>query len=249
MSVITATALTLDTAGRRLLEAVDFAAAHGELVGLIGPNGAGKSTLVRTLAGLVAPSCGRIVLDGRNLYAIPARERARHVGYLAQQGDCRWDMAVHEVVSLGRLVHGDADAQAIDEAMTLTDVHRLGERAVNALSGGERARVLLARVLAGRPRVLLADEPVANLDPRYQLQFMSLLRSLADTGMAVIVVIHDLTLAARFCHRLVVMREGRVVASGAPPLADPVLAQAFEIEAHGGRHRGEPFCIPWAIVA
>ncbi len=209
--------------GRTVLHDLKFALRPGEIVALIGPNGAGKSTLLRALAGLL-PVDGRILLAGRPLGSWSADARARFLAYLPQEARIHWPMPVRRVVAVGRIPWLDwtahlssADEEAITEAMRLTTTTALAERPAARLSAGEKARVLLARALAGEPRVLLADEPVAALDPYYQMAILDLLRRLAhEREMAVLVSLHELTLAARYADRVLLLDRGRLVADGPP---------------------------------
>ena len=236
--------------GVKALRGVSAAAEAGAVVGLIGPNGSGKSTLLNTLAGLLTPSQGSVTLDDRPLSGMTAGERARRVGYMEQTPAIHWPMAVERLVMLGRTPHRpafaaetQADLNAVESALRRTDVAALRHRAATALSGGERARVMLARVLAGDPAVLLADEPAAGLDPFHQLQVMELLRDLAREGRAVMVVLHDLTLAMRFCDRLILLDNGLVAADGPPEavLADPAAERVFAVNLR----RGDGWVLPW----
>ncbi|MHA1113035.1 MAG: ABC transporter ATP-binding protein [Alphaproteobacteria bacterium] len=239
--------------GAAIVTGAALSASAGELVGLIGPNGAGKTTLLRAVAGL-APHDGAVRLDGRPASALSRRAFARAVAYLPQGHGVHWPLTVRRLVALGRLPHllpwqrpGPADATAIDGAMARTDIAHLGGRNVQTLSGGERARVLLARVLAVEAPVLLADEPIAALDPYHQLHVMALLRATADAGAAIVAVLHDLTLAARYCDRLVLMNAGRVVAEGdaATVLDETNLRAAYRLAALYGEHEGSPYVLPW----
>jgi len=224
--------------GREVLERVDIALPPGMLVGLLGPNGAGKTTLLRLLAGLLAPDRGEVQWDGEPLIRLPRRERARLLGYLAQTPDCHWDLTVAEVVALGRLPHRGAfhgpdaaDRAAVARALADCELEELAGRAIHTLSGGEQRRVFLARALAGEPQVLLADEPVTGLDPVHQLDVMQKLQAVARSGAAVVVVMHDLTLAARFCDRVVLLGQGRIQGEGAPEvvLSDDLLARVYGV--------------------
>jgi iron complex transport system ATP-binding protein len=225
--------------GVPIVERASLALRPGELTALVGPNGAGKTTLVRALAGLL-PAEGRIMLDGRPLGAFNPRERARRIAYLPQGNVFHWPLAVAAVVQLGRMPHGDpfarasaADRAAVERALTLTATDGFAERPVTTLSGGERARVALARALATEAAVLLADEPTVSLDARHQLVVMGLLREAARSGTAVLTVVHDLALAARFAGRVIVMERGRLVADASPgeALTADRLAQTFGVEA------------------
>lgn len=224
MSLLRCSALGVD----QRLDGIDLEIAPGELVGVIGPNGAGKSTLLAALAGLL-PSQGVLLLQGEPLPGLPARQRARRLGYLAQAGHSAWALAVEDIVAMGRLPWGDNDAAAIAAAMQATGADALRGRRIDALSGGEQARVWLARVLAGQPQLLLADEPVASLDLYYQRAVMKTLRQFADGGRAALVALHDLGLAARYCDRLLLLAQGRLVAAGSPAqvLQAPLLEAVY----------------------
>jgi iron complex transport system ATP-binding protein len=211
----------------------------GELTVLVGPNGAGKTTLMRALAGLV-PAEGRIELVGKPLAVLDARARARQIAYLPQGHVFHWPMPVAAVVALGRYAYGDTfstlsdvDRAAIARALRATASDAFAERPVTSLSGGERARVALARALASEAPVLLADEPTVSLDPRHQFVVMEVLARAAHAGGAVLAIIHDLALAARFADRVVVMDRGRLVAEGRPRdvLTPERIAAVFGVEA------------------
>ena len=241
-----------------LLQGVDFAMRAGEMVGLIGPNGSGKTTLLRILANLRAPDGGRVHYAGRSAAEIGQRELARQIAYLAQGGNVHWQMRVDTLVALGRLplrrpFQGldDADRDAIERAMVAADVTAFRLRTMGEVSGGERMRILLARALAVEASMLLADEPIAALDPSHQLQVMTLLRATAHQGRGVIVVLHDLALAARFCDRLVLLAHGGILAEGSPMqvLTDGHVADAYGVEVVRGEHNGVPFLLPWAQSA
>lgn len=236
-----------------ILDGIDVQVAPGRLVGLVGPNGAGKTSLLRVLAGLLAPSGGSLTYDGRPAQAVARRERARRLAYLAQGGTVHWPLRVEQLVALGRLPHGagkEADRAAVERALAATGVAHLRRRPLDTLSGGERLRALLARALAVEPEILLADEPTAALDPYHQLQVMELLRAATARGLGVVLVLHDLTLAARFCDELLLLQGGRVLAAGPAPavLTDENLAFAYGIAALRGNATGATFLLPWSRI-
>jgi iron complex transport system ATP-binding protein len=234
--------LTVRLGKLAVVDEVTFALRRGELTALVGPNGAGKTTLVRALAGLL-PFDGKIVLDGRALGAYSTRERAQRIAYLPQGNVFHWPIAVESVVALGRYPYADpystfsaADRAAVARALAATAIEAHAQRPVTTLSGGERARVALARALATEAPVLLADEPTVALDARHQLLVMEELRAAARAGNAVLVIVHDLTLAARFADRVLVMDYGGIVADAAPD------------EALDARRMGEVFGVDAAMV-
>jgi iron complex transport system ATP-binding protein len=239
--------------GASLLCDVGLAVASNELVGLIGPNGSGKTTLLRVLANLHRPDAGTVQLDGEAIAQLGERLLAKRIAYLAQRGDAHWPMRVDALVALGRLPHrkafggpDDADRLAIERAMHAADVGGLRHRTMAHLSGGERMRVLLARALAVEAPLLLADEPVAALDPSHQLRVMELLQSTAREGAGIVVVLHDLSLAARFCDRLILIAGSGVVAQGSRSevLTPENLALAYGVEFICGEREGIPYFLP-----
>jgi iron complex transport system ATP-binding protein len=215
------------------LNDVSLTLAPGEVLGVIGPNGSGKSSLLQCLAGILEYR-GEIFLDGQPMIRMPPRLRAQRVGYQPQSSESAWALSVEDVVALGRLPWGDRDAQAIRNAVRQTGIEPLLERRVDRLSGGEQARVWLARVLAGQPRLLLADEPIASLDLLHQRSVMETLRTYADQQHGVILAIHDFALAARYCDRLCLMRNGAVHAFGTPEevLTEKNLSEVFQVPVH-----------------
>ena len=236
--LLQATDVTVTLGNAVAVDRASLALHAGELVALVGPNGAGKTTLIRALAGIL-PAGGEITIAGNRLSAIGNRARARAVAYLPQGHLFHWPMQVDAVVALGRHPHMDAfstpspdDRAAVGRAMERTAIGPFANRSVTTLSGGERARVALARALATEAPVLLADEPTASLDPRHQLVVMELLRRAARDGGAVLAILHDLTLAARFADRVLVMERGRIVADGGPPeaLSRQRLAEVFGVD-------------------
>jgi iron complex transport system ATP-binding protein len=234
---------------REVLRGLDCVAHAGEMTAVIGPNGAGKTTLLKVLAGLLAPSAGAVTLDGRAIADWPPQVRARSLAYLPQERITHWALSARAVVALGRLPHqpmgageSPADARAIDAALAAMDIGHLADRPVPEMSGGERARVLVARALAQEPVALLADEPAAGLDPTHQLVLFRHFTALASAGHTVVVALHDLSLAARFCHRIVLMQSGRTIAAGAPEdvLKSEHLAAVYGINARYATIEGVP---------
>lgn len=257
MSAVSVRGASVSLGGRSVLVDVDFCAEAGTVVGLIGPNGAGKTTLLRLLSGLLPPSRGEVLLDGLPLADIERFERARTAAYLPQGGRPYWSLSVEALVMMGRLPHrgsfqapSDRDHLAVARAMQTCDIEHLAQRSALEISGGELARVLLARVLAGEPRLLLADEPVAGLDLAHQLDVMQTLRGLSESGVCVVVVLHDLSLAARYCDRLVLLSEGTVHAVGATTevLTPDNIAQCYGVEAVWGQYEDIPYLLPLSRV-
>ncbi|UIJ47160.1 ABC transporter ATP-binding protein [Sphingomonas cannabina] len=204
-----------------IVEDASFTLAPGELVVLLGPNGAGKTTLLRMALGLLAADRGGATISGDDARRLPAMERARRVSYLPQSRPLAWPAKVRDVVALGRFAHGaapahlgEADRVAVGHALAACDLQPLADRAADTLSGGELARVHLARALAAEAPLIVADEPVASLDPRHQHRVLGLLRDFVARGGGALAVLHDLSLAARYADRLVWMKQGRIVASG-----------------------------------
>jgi len=216
---LAAKALSVRLGGTEVLRAVDCALLSGTITAICGPNGAGKSTLLSALAGLIAPTTGKALLDGDRLLQLHPRERAKRIGYLPQDGEVAWDLSVRNLVALGRLPHRDAGEAAIEAAIAGCGLTELAARPVSTLSGGEKARTLLARVLAGEPRWILADEPLAALDLGHQLALLERLRAAAKTGAGVVLVLHDLPLAMNHADRVLVLDRGTVAADGAPAAA------------------------------
>ncbi len=221
------------------LENVTAALHPGEITAICGPNGAGKSTLLSALAGLLPADRGEVLLDGAPLSAMPPRDRARAIGYLPQSGEVAWDVSVANLVALGRLPHGDRGKFAVASAMAATAMSDFAARPVSTLSGGEKARALLARVLAGEPCWILADEPLAALDLAHQLGLLKVLRAQAAGGVGVVLVVHDLALAMNHADRVLVLDEGRLKADSAPEeaLSLDIIREVWGVKA---RWLGEP---------
>ncbi|MGH6785904.1 MAG: ABC transporter ATP-binding protein [Novosphingobium sp.] len=216
------------------LRGVTAALRPGEIAAICGPNGAGKSTLLACLAGLLSADGGNVSLDSAPLGSVKAQRRAQAIGFLPQSPEIAWDVSVATLVSLGRLPWGDCDQAAIDAAMAAMELEDLRDRPVSQLSGGERGRALMARVLAGQPRWLLADEPLANLDLAHQLALLGKLRAEADAGRGVVLVLHDLAQAINHADRVLVLEAGKLVEDGAAEtaLAAEVIARVWGVNAH-----------------
>lgn len=216
-----------------VLHGVGFAARAGEVLGVVGANGSGKTTLLRAALGLVRLAAGRAELAGREVRTLSEPDRARLAGYLPQDRHVGWNMTAWRIASLGAVQARPAEARARAEAaLDRVGLLALKDRGVLEMSGGERARVLLARLLATNAPLLVADEPIAGLDPDAQLLALDLLREEAGRGAAVVLTLHDLPLAARYCDRLLVLSRGRVLADGPPTeaLTPAVLAEAFALD-------------------
>ncbi len=210
----------VEAGGATLVAGADLTVSPGELVVLLGPNGAGKTSLLRAAIGLT-PATGSATLNGNATASMPPAARARALSYLPQMRSLAWPARVCDVVALGRFAHGvtlgrlsPRDAEAVDAALARCDLTALADRATDTLSGGELARVHLARALAAEAPLIVADEPVAALDPRHQHRVMGLLRDFVRGGGGALAVLHDLALAAAYADRLVWMKDGRVVAEG-----------------------------------
>ncbi|QZA87944.1 heme ABC transporter ATP-binding protein [Salinarchaeum sp. IM2453] len=206
-----------------ILSDVSLTVEAGSFVGLIGPNGAGKTTLLRTLNGYLEPDGGRIRVDDADVSTLSSEEIGRRVATVPQKTTFAFDFSVEEIVAMGRMPHQNRlspttkeDKMAVQRALDKTRTAQFAERNVRELSGGERQRVLLAQALAQSTPVLLLDEPTANLDVNHQVQTLSLVRELADSGKTVIAAIHDLELAARFCDDIALLADGTIAAHGSP---------------------------------
>ena len=224
--MISAEHLSVALNGRDVVSDVSFWLSDGEMAALVGPNGAGKSSVLKALAG-VLPSAGEVRIGGAPADRMTVRERAQHMAWLPQIRPVAWNLMVEDVVALGRFAEasapfermGKADQRAVREALEKADAARLSGRPFQALSGGEQARVHLARLLASPAPVLLLDEPCAALDIAHQLSLMAALQEEARSGRTLLIVLHDLELAARFCPRILVLQAGSLVADGRPEAA------------------------------
>ncbi len=228
--------VTVTLGGQTVLDDVSFDVEEGTFVAVCGPNGAGKTTLLRTVNGVLPPDSGRVLVDGEEVAAQSPKRLARRVATVPQDTSLAFEFPVREVVAMGRTAHRGRferttaeDRDAVDRALERAQVATLADRSVGAVSGGERQRVLLARALAQETPVLVLDEPTASLDINHQVRTLSLVRSLVDEGKTALAAIHDLDLAARFCDELLLVADGRVLASGPPAevLTESVVERAF----------------------
>ena len=252
MTLLEIDRLNVSLGRKQVIRDLSFKVSPGEFVGFIGPNGAGKSTLLRAILGLV-PARGEVVIGGRKAVSLGATQRARKVAYLAQEREVAWAVPVEMLVALGRTPYRptfaaltDTDRRAIDQAMTRMELEDFRDRAATELSGGEKARVLIARALAQETPLLLADEPTAGLDPSHQIGLMRLFAELAAEGKSVIASLHDLGLAARWCSRLLLIDGGAVIADGPPAhvLTPERLREVYAVEAFFGSSHGRPIVHP-----
>jgi iron complex transport system ATP-binding protein len=247
MAELIVTDMTLAEGGVTLVDGASFSLAGGELVVVIGENGAGKSSLLRGIIGYRPLSGGTVAVDGQSVAAMTATERARAIGWLPQSVPLAWPIRVRDAVALGRFGHGGvpgkmsgADSAIVERALTQCDLLAFADRSTATLSGGELARVHLARCIATQAPLLLADEPVAALDPRHQIAVMEMLKANARAGAGVLVVLHDLALAGRFADRVIGMKGGRIVAEGsvadvmAPDQLERLFGIAFAVDATRG---------------
>ncbi|MEH6910904.1 MAG: ABC transporter ATP-binding protein [Oceanicoccus sp.] len=237
---LSAQAISLQINDSIILQSLSTTINTGELVGLIGPNGAGKTSLLKILANLKQPDQGGCRLDGRSFSGISGKEFSQSIAYLEQGAPVYWPLQVRRLVELGRLPHltpwsrlSALDNKMIEQAMQRAEVYHLKNRIVSTLSGGERLRVLLARIFATDPKIILADEPIAALDPYHQLHTMELFRQHCDNHGSAVVVMHDLNTAAKYCHRLILLDHGKIVIDGPPRdvLTPALLNQVYGIEA------------------
>jgi iron complex transport system ATP-binding protein len=238
-----------------LLHPTNLSIEKGELVGLLGPNGAGKSTLLRLLAGLLKPGQGCLLLEGKELGEIPARQRARKVAFVPQSTHFTFPLSVMEIVEMGRHPYlgrfeplGPEDRAVCERALALCDALEFRNRSYDELSGGERQRVLLASALAQTPQVLLLDEPTLSLDFSHQILLFEIIQKLhREEGLTVVVATHELNLAGRYLERLVLMKEGRVFADGAPKrvLTPGNIKAVLQVEVDKLSHKGDfPYFVP-----
>ncbi len=245
--------LDVNYGARKVLDAVTLEARTGAFVGIIGPNGSGKTTLLKAISRVIAPAAGIVKLDGRPLDALTSRELAQSVAVVPQETKAGFDFTVRDVVLMGRYPRlgrfskeTETDLAACDRAMELTGITHLAARPINAISGGELQRAIIARALAQEPRHLLLDEATSHLDISHQVEILSTIRKLSS-GIAVIGVFHDLNLAAYFCDEIIVLKDGKIVTAGTPAevITPAMLTSVFGITAAVSIHpeTGRPLVV------
>jgi iron complex transport system ATP-binding protein len=248
-----ARAVTVSYGNRIVLDAVHFAVPAGSFLGLLGPNGSGKTTLLRLLTGALQPTLGQVFLEGRPLSGIRRQDVARRIGVVPQTFNLDFKFTVEEVVALGRYPHTgawnkgvSAGDPAVEAALDALSIRELADRTVTELSGGERQRVLIAQTLAQETRLILLDEPLNNLDLNHQLEVMQVLSGLHAQGKTIVVVLHDINMAAQYCRELAVLAEGRIAARGTPDrlLTPALLLEVFGIRVAVHREGGRPYITP-----
>lgn len=239
MTELSAKNITINAGSMSLVENASFNLRSSELVAMLGPNGAGKTTLLRAVLGLQKPASGSALISGENAYSISPNSRARHIAYLPQIRPLAWPNRVQDIVALGRFSHGanlghlkGKDLAAVTQAISACDIDHLKERHADTLSGGELARMHCARAFAAQAPLLIADEPVAALDPRHQFRVMDLIKAYVKKGGGALVVLHDISLAAKYADRLIWMKAGKIVADGSPAetLSEKRLADIYGVK-------------------
>ena len=238
--MITVDALEVAYGDVPVLEGVSVSVERGELVGLVGPNGAGKTTLLRVLSGALSPDGGTVLVDGTDVHTLPSKASSRLLSVVPQDTHLSFSFDVRDVVEMGRTPHRSRfstptreDRETVDRALERTRTAEFADRSIDEVSGGERQRVLLARAIAQDTPVVLLDEPTASLDVNHQIETLELVSDLVSDGTTAVAAIHDLDLAARYCDRLVVLADGRIVDSGPPDsvLTADAVGTAFDATA------------------
>jgi len=238
MTVLAAENITVVRGGKTILRDVSVQAHAGEFIAVLGPNGAGKSTLLKVMAGLLQPDAGRVMLDAGPLRALSTRQLAARRAYLPQNPYLEWPISVERLVALGLTPKLPATgtlpksyAPAITCALEQCDLVEKRDQPATTLSGGEFARAMLARAIVASPQILIVDEPITGLDPRHAMQSMTLLRSFAQSGTLVLASLHDLTLAARYPSRVIVVVDGAILGD-ADSLTEELVHRAFGVTCH-----------------
>lgn len=226
--------LSLKLSNNQVLNDVSGTIKKGKITVVLGPNGAGKSSLLSLLTGIRDADNGKINIGGHDLNDLKPKERAKIIGYLSQKSEIHWDIDVQHLVGLGRFAHDDENIDIIQNAMKECDCYYLKDRIANQLSGGEQSRIMLARVLAGQPEWIFADEPLANLDPAHQLDAIKIFKKAAANGVGVLLVLHDLNISAQIADEIIILKNGQIIAQGEAGqiLNKENIAAAYDVEVH-----------------
>ena len=255
MKTLQAEQIHLAYDGKSIIESLDLQIPPGQITALVGPNGCGKSTLLRGLARLLKPHTGSVFLDGKAIHALSTKEVARQIGILPQSPVAPEGLTVHELVAQGRYPHqgwlqqwSAEDERVVRDALAITNMADFADRPLDTLSGGQRQRAWIAMSLAQQTEILLLDEPTTFLDLAYQLEVLDLLLDLNEQGRTIVMVLHDLNQACRYADHLVAMRQGEIVAQGAPSLIvdEALIREVFQMECHVTVDpiTGTPLCVP-----
>ncbi|MBH97924.1 MAG: ABC transporter [Rhodospirillaceae bacterium] len=250
--------VTIEVRHQKVVNELSLSLRQGELVGLIGPNGAGKTTLLKAIIGAKKRKSGEISLDGTSLSNLSKIERAKIISYLSQERHIELQLQARAIVMLGRFPHQSAFSQpsmdcerAVDHALDSVNATKFATRNLKSLSGGERALILLARTLAVEAPLMLADEPISELDPYHQIHVMEILKAKAAEGVGILVVLHDLTMAAHFMDRLILINHGSIVAEGSPEkvLTQRNLETVYKISPREKVFSNNPSTFPWKTIS
>ena len=248
--------LSVSIGEKDILRNINFSIKSGETIGLIGPNGSGKTTLMRSILGLQKLSKGEVFVGGENIKYIPKNKLAKQMSFIPQGGTSEWPLTVENLVALGRLPYtpnlgppSAIDREIIQNSINLCGLKDLSKRRVSSLSGGEWSRVCFARAISSEPNLLLADEPIAFLDPKHCFQIIKLIKDLAADGKSALVILHDLSITMRFFDRVIILKDGKLVAVGSPNevMSEDFIADTFEVDMLQGQENSENFVIPWKI--
>lgn len=248
--------LCLAYSGKIVLADVSFELEPGKITGILGPNGAGKSTLLKLLAQILKADSGEILADGNPVTQTGRKEYATQVGYLSQEREICWPISVRALIRIGLEENssnrGDKSfdqEKVIEETMRVTDTLRLADRPMDQLSGGERALVMIARLLVGKPKVLLVDEPLAGLDLKHQFQIMDIFKNRAAEGVAVLIVLHDALIAHQYCERMLLLNEGKVQGYGSPcdVFTKDSLESLYDIRVREFTDKEGSVFVPWRL--
>ncbi|SFU85900.1 ABC transporter ATP-binding protein [Alicyclobacillus macrosporangiidus] len=259
MARLRAEQLRITYGGTPVVPDLNLSVPDGKITVLVGPNGSGKSTILKAMARILRPHSGAVILDGKAIHALPTQEVAKQLAILPQQATAPEGMTVSELVAYGRFPHQRrlgltaSDREAIEWAMRITGMEELRDRPVHRLSGGQRQRAWIAMILAQQTDILFLDEPTTFLDVTHQLEVLQLLEKLnREQGRTIVMVLHDLNLASRYAHHLVVIQSGEVVCEGSPHevITRQTLRDVFGVEADivFDRRTGTPLCLPYGLA-